>query len=86
MFGIDCRRFLFPHPSPLLPSVLLTPGMLLRLPGKGNETTATQATLCKEPKPKECPFKFMERNIVTKRELFRYGIQSNDDYIYLIFS
>ena len=34
------------------------------------------------PKLKEFQFKFMHRIIVTKRELFRYGIQSDDDCIY----
>ena len=43
---------------------------------------ASLKTLCKEPKLKEFQFKFMHRIIVTKRELFRYGIQSDDDCIY----
>ena len=62
-FGIDCKRFLSSAPtlspssltaSPLLPNILLTPGVLLRSPAfslacsipawKGNETAATQAT------------------------------------------
>ena len=42
---------------------------------------AAGITLCKEPKLKEFQFKFIHRIIVTKRELFRYGIQS-DDCIY----
>ena len=43
---------------------------------------ASLKTLCKEPKLKEFQFKLMHRIIVTKRELFRYGIQSDDDCIY----
>ena len=39
---------------------------------------ASLKTLCKEPKHKE----FMHRIVVTKRELFRYGIQSDDDCVY----
>ena len=39
-------------------------------------------TLCKEPKLKEFQFKFIHRIIATKRELFRYGIQSDDDCVY----
>ena len=36
----------------------------------------------KKPKPEEFQLKFMHRIIVTKRELFRDGIQSNDDWLY----
>ena len=43
---------------------------------------ASLKTLCKEPKLKEFQFKFMHRIVVTKRELFRYGIQSDDDCVY----
>ena len=39
----------------------------------------------KEPKPEEFQLKFMHRIIVTKRELFRDGIQSNDDCLYCDF-
>ena len=43
---------------------------------------ASLKTLCKEPKLKEFQFKFMHRIVVTKRELFRYGIQPDDDCVY----
>ena len=43
---------------------------------------ASLKTLCKEPKLKEFQFKFMHRIVVTKRELLRYGIQSDDDCVY----
>ena len=46
------------------------------------ERFASLKTLCKEPKLKEFQFKFIHRIIVTKRELFRYGIQSDDDCVY----
>ena len=46
------------------------------------ERFASLKTLCKEPKLKEFQFKFTHRIIVTKRELFRYGIQSDDDCVY----
>lgn len=35
-----------------------------------------------KPKLKEFHFKFMHRIIVSRRELFRYGIQPDDDCIY----
>ena len=43
---------------------------------------ASLKTLYKEPKLKEFQFKFMHRIVVTKRELFRYGIQPDDDCVY----
>ena len=43
---------------------------------------ASLKTLCKELKFKEFQFKFMHRNVATKRELFRYSIQSDDDCVY----
>ena len=43
-------------------------------------------TLFKEPKLKEFQFKFMHRIIGRKRELFCYGILSNDNCIYSLFS
>ena len=46
------------------------------------ERFASLKTLCKEPKLKEFQFKFIHRIIVAKRELFRYGIQSDDDCVY----
>jgi len=39
-------------------------------------------TLCKEPKLKEFQFKLMHRIVVTRRKLFRYGIQPDDDCIH----
>ena len=47
-----------------------------------NKRFASLKTLCKEPKLKEFQFKFMHRIIVTRRELYRYGIQPDDDCIY----
>ena len=39
--------------------------------------------LCKETKLKEFLFKFIHRIVVTKRELFKYGIKSDDEcYFY----
>ena len=46
------------------------------------ERFASLKTLCKRPKLKEFQFEFIHRIIVTKRELFRYGIQSDDDCVY----
>ena len=38
--------------------------------------------ICKENKLKEFHFKFVHRAIVTKRELFKFGIKDNDDCLY----
>ena len=35
--------------------------------------------LCKETKPKEFQFKLIHRIVVTKRELFKYGIKTDDE-------
>ena len=38
-----------------------------------------QLELCKETKLKEFQFKFIHRIVVTKRELFKYGIKTDDE-------
>ena len=38
--------------------------------------------LCKENELKEFQFKFIHRIVVTKKELFRYGIHTDSDCIY----
>ena len=38
--------------------------------------------VCKENKLKEFHFKFLHRIIVTKRELFKFGIKDNDECLY----
>ena len=38
--------------------------------------------ICKENKLKEFQFKFIHRIIITKKELFRYGINTDSDCIY----
>ena len=37
---------------------------------------------CKEPKLKEFQFKFIRRIVVTKKDLFRYGIKTDDECFY----
>jgi len=37
---------------------------------------------CKENKLKEFQFKFLHRVVITKKELFRYGINTDSDYVY----
>jgi len=41
---------------------------------------ASLKTLCKVPKLKEFQFKLGHRVVVTRRELFRYGIQTDSIY------
>ena len=38
--------------------------------------------ICKESKLKEFQFKFIYRIVVTKKELFRYGIKTDDECLY----
>ena len=38
--------------------------------------------ICKETKLKEFQFKFIHRIIVTKKELFKYGIKTDDECLY----
>ena len=38
--------------------------------------------ICKENKLKEFQFKFIHRIVITKKELFRYGINTDSDCIY----
>ena len=38
--------------------------------------------ICKETKLKECQFKLIHRTIVTKKELFRFGIKTDDECLY----
>jgi len=38
--------------------------------------------ICKETKLKEFQFKFIHRTIVTKKELFRFGIKTDDEFLY----
>ena len=38
--------------------------------------------ICKENKLKEFQFKFIHRIVITKKELFRYGINTESDCIY----
>ena len=38
--------------------------------------------ICKENKLREFQFKFIHRIVITKKELFRYGINTNSDCIY----
>ena len=40
----------------------------------------TTQKLCKETKLKEFQFKFIHRIVVTKRELFKYGIKTDDEW------
>jgi len=46
------------------------------------ERPLSPSKLYVEPKLKDFLFKLMHRNVVTKRELFRYGIRSDDDCVY----
>jgi len=39
-------------------------------------------TNCKQPKLRECNFKFLHRLIVSKRELFRFGIKPDNEWLY----
>ena len=42
----------------------------------------TASKTCRENKFKEFKFKFIHRIVITKKELFRYGINTDSDYIY----
>ena len=42
----------------------------------------SSTTICKETKLKEFQFKLIHRTIVSKKELFRFGIKEDDDCIY----
>ena len=44
-----------------------------------NDEHWTTRKLCKETKLKEFHFKFIHRIVVTKRELFKYGIKTDDE-------
>ena len=39
-------------------------------------------TVCRETKLKEFQYKLIHRIVVTKKELYRYGIKGDDEYIY----
>ena len=39
-------------------------------------------TTCKETKLREFQFKFLHRIIVTKKELFRFGIKTDNECLY----
>jgi len=43
---------------------------------------ASLENICKETKLKEFQFKFIHRIIVTKKELFKYGIKTDDECLY----
>jgi len=49
-------------------------------PGKKYLTSLKNT--CKETKLKEFQFKLIHRIVVTKKELFRYGIKTDDKYLY----
>ena len=43
---------------------------------------ASLKNICKETKLKEFQFKFIHRIIVTKKELCKYGIKTDDECLY----
>ena len=52
----------------------------MRTPGK--KIFASLKNICKETKLKEFQFKFIHRIIVTKKELCKYGIKTDDKCLY----
>ena len=57
--------------------------VLVRVPAAimsvGSKIFKSIRKLCKETKLKEFQFKFIHRIVVTKRELFKYGIKTDEE-------
>ena len=48
----------------------------------GGKKITSLKNICKETKLKEFQFKLIHRIVVTKKELHRYGIRADDEYLY----
>ena len=46
-------------------------------------TLKSLKNICKETKLREFQFKLIHRTIVTKKELFRFGIKTDDECLYI---